>query len=85
VLATGFNGRIFVNEETWLSGVVNANVQNAQIAIPNSTTPGTWAGANADSLGAGSRQSDNTHFTPAGLASLTTLIVAAMAASGAPF
>jgi hypothetical protein len=47
--------------------------------------PSDLAGANADSLGAGSRQSDNTHFTPAGLASLTTLIVAAMAASGAPF
>ena len=86
LIATGFNGRIFVNEETWLSGTTDANVQAAQTtSIPNNTTPGTWAGANADSLGAGSRQSDNTHFTPAGLASLTTLIVAAMAASGAPF
>ena len=85
LIATGFNGRIFVNEQTWLSGVTTAAVQNAQIAIPNSLTPGTWAGANADSLGAGSRQSDNTHFTAAGLASLSTLIVAAMAASGAPF
>jgi len=85
LLATGFNGRIFVNKETWLAGAVDANVQAAQVAIPNSTTPGTWAGANADSLGAGSRQSDNTHFNDAGMASLATLIVAAMAASGAPY
>ncbi len=85
LLATGFDGRIFVNKETWLIGVVNANVQAAQVAIPNNSTPGTWAGANADSLTAGSRQSDNTHFNDAGMASLATLIVAAMAASGAPF
>ncbi len=86
LFATGFNGRIFVNKETWLAGVVNANVQAAQFtSIPNNTTPGTWRGADADSLGAGSRQSDNTHFTDAGMASLATLIAAAMAASGAPF
>jgi carbohydrate esterase-like sialic acid-specific acetylesterase len=85
LFATPFNGRLFINKQTWLSGAVDTNVQNAQIAIPNSTTPGTWAGANADSLGAGSRQADNTHFTAAGLASLSTLIVAAMNASGAPF
>lgn len=83
LFATGFNGRIFVNLETWLSGVPNATIRAAQAAIPNGTT--IFQGADADSLGAGSRQSDNTHFTPAGLASLSTLIVAAMAASGAPF
>jgi hypothetical protein len=85
LFATGFNGRIFVNEETWLSGTTDANVQAAQLAIPNSATPGTWAGANADSLGAGSRQADNTHFNDAGMASLATLIYNAMHASGAPF
>jgi hypothetical protein len=83
LFATGFNGRAFINSQTWLSGVTNANVVAAQAAAANSTT--IFAGANADSLTAGSRQADNTHFSDAGMASFATLIYNAMHASGAPF
>jgi Carbohydrate esterase, sialic acid-specific acetylesterase len=83
LFATGFNGRLFVNKQTWLSGVVDANVQAAQVAIPNGTT--IFAGANADSLDATNRQADNIHFNDTGMAALATLICNAMHASGAPF
>lgn len=53
--------------------------------IASATTPGTWAGANADSLNATNRQTDNTHFNDTGMASLATLIYNAMHASGAPY
>lgn len=84
LVAAGFNGRIFVNKETWLAGAVDANVQAAQFTdIPNGTT--RFQGADADSLNAANRQADNTHFNDAGMAALALLIYNAMAASGAPY
>lgn len=81
--ATGFNGRSFINLQSWVSGSTSTNVRNAQAAVVNGTT--IFAGADADSLTAASRQADNTHFNDAGMASLATLIYNAMHATGAPY
>jgi Carbohydrate esterase, sialic acid-specific acetylesterase len=81
--ACGFSGRWFVAIETWEAGTTSAGVQAAQAAVVNNTT--VFAGANADSIGSGSRQSDNIHFNDSGAASLATLKKNAMHASGAPF
>lgn len=83
LIAAGFSGRIFVNQQTWIAGTTSAAIRAAQAAVVNGTT--IFAGADADTLTAGSRQADNTHFNDAGLASLTTLVYNAMHASGAPF
>ena len=84
LFATGFNGRAFINKQTWLAGSVNATIQGAQWD-GTVITGNVFQGANADSLTAGSRQSDNTHFTDAGMASLSALIITALAATGAPY
>jgi hypothetical protein len=83
LIASGFNGRQFINKETWLSGVVNATTQAAQAALVNGTTK--FTGADADSLNAANRQADNTHFNDAGMAALATLTYNAMHATGAPY
>lgn len=78
-----FTGRIFVCEESWLSGTVSTNVQNAQLGIVDNVT--YFSGGNMDSIGAGGRQADNTHFNDTGAVSAMTLMVNAMHASGAPY
>jgi hypothetical protein len=82
-VSCGFSGRLFVNEQTWLSGATDANVQSAQTSIVDNVK--FWAGFNADSLSATNRQSDNTHFNDTGVAAFATGIAHAMHASGAPF
>lgn len=81
--ACGFVGRWFVSIETWNAGNVWAPVQAAQTAIVNGTT--IFQSANADSLNATNRVSDNIHFNDTGIAALATLIYNAMHATGAPF
>ncbi len=80
----GFTGRFFVSVETWNAGAVWAPVQAAQAAVVNNGA-GIYAGANADSLDATNRVSDNIHFNNTGQANLATLIYNAMHASGAPY
>lgn len=82
-LSAQFNGRIFVNRETLLSGVTDATIQAAQSALVNNTT--IFAGGDIDSLTGANRQADNTHLSAAGQAAAATLIYNAMHASGAPF
>lgn len=81
--AAGFSGRWFINKQTWIAGAVDANVQAAQVGLPNGST--VFAGADADSLNAANRYADNTHFNDAGMAALATLVYNAMHASGAPY
>lgn len=79
----GFSGRFFVNEETWLSGAVDATVQSAQTTVVDNVS--FWAGGNLDSLNATNRIGDNTHLNDTGIAAAASLMEAAMHASGAPF
>lgn len=72
----GFNAPWFVGKCTWLNGAVSSPVQAAQAAAVNGID--IFAGANTDTLGAGSRQGDNTHFTDAGSASVAALWVTAI-------
>lgn len=81
--ATGFNGRAFINKQTWNAGTTDANVRAAQAAVVNNVT--VFAGADADTLNAASRQADNIHYSDAGMASFATLIYNAMHASGVPY
>lgn len=81
--SAGFSGRWFINKQTWIGGVVDTNTQAAQVAMPNGST--IFAGADADSLNATNRYSDNTHFNDTGMAALATLVYNAMHASGAPY
>lgn len=81
--ATGFNGRSFINKQTWNAGVTDANVRAAQAAVVNGTT--IFAGADADTRNAADRQADNTHFNNAGMSAVATLVYNAMVASGAPY
>jgi hypothetical protein len=83
LFATGFNGRAFINQQTWLAGVTNSGVRAAQAAVAIGSN--IFLGANADSLNAANRQADNTHFNDTGMAALATLIYNAMHATGAPF
>lgn len=64
--AIGFNAPWFIGKCTYIAGVVDANVQAAQVAAANGVD--IFAGANTDSLTgtAVNRQGDNTHFTGAG-------------------
>lgn len=78
----GFAGRVFLSRETWAAGVTNATIQGAQTALVNNTT--VWASGNLDTLD-NSFRPDGTHLNDLGAATATTLIVGAMAASGAPF
>jgi hypothetical protein len=82
-VAAGFSGRMFVCRESWINGTVAAAMQAAQVAFVNGST--VFSGGDLDSLNAGSRQGDNTHFNDAGMASAATLIYNAMHASGGPF
>jgi len=79
----GFSGRTFVAVETWAGGVTSSVIQNAQRSVVNGTT--VFQSANADTIGASSRQISNTHLNNAGGAALAAAIVSAMHASGAPF
>jgi hypothetical protein len=83
VFATGFSGRVFLCEETWIYGTVSAGVQAAQIAAVNNTT--IFSGGNLDSLNATNRQADNTHFNDTGAAAAATIVYNAMHASGSPY
>lgn len=75
--------RSFVAVETWNAGVVNVNVQNAQIAFVNGTT--IFSGGNLDTLNATNRNADNIHFNDTGAAAAATIVYNAIHASGAPF
>src|ERR1700678_2933980 len=83
VEACGFSGRIWIAEETWINGTTSAAIQAAQAAVVKN--PPVFAGANADSLNASNRVSDNTHFNNTGIAALATLIYNAMVATGSPY
>jgi hypothetical protein len=81
----GFTAPIFIAHTTWVSGsTCPSTVGAAQDAAVNHGA-GIWAGPNSDSLGAGSRLSDNIHFSDAGNDSLAALWQAALHAYGAPF
>jgi hypothetical protein len=78
--ATGFSGRIFWTLES-ASGATSNAIRSAQAALPNGTT--VWSGGDTDSSSIGT--SDGTHPSDAGAATMSTAVVTAMAASGAPF
>lgn len=80
---SGFSGRFFVSQETWISGATDTNVQAAQTGIVDGVK--FWAGGNIDSLNATNRLADNTHLNDTGMAAAAALQVAAMHASGSPF
>jgi len=84
IQSCGFSGRIFIPTETFLGGAVNATIQTAQANLVALGNP-WFAGGNLDSLGTGSRQADQTHFTNAGQISAEGLILNAMIATGAPY
>lgn len=79
----GFNGRMFINRQTWAAGAVNAGVQAAQVAAANGTD--VFVGGDLDTLGATYRHADNVHFKDNGADAAATLIYNAMVASGAPY
>jgi hypothetical protein len=81
--AAGFNGRVFVAQETWNAGVTNANVRAAQAAVVNNTT--VFSGGDLDTLNATNRLADNIHFNDTGAGAAATLVYNAMHASGSPF
>lgn len=81
--ASGFSGRFFICEETWISGGVSAAVQAAQVAAVDNVT--VFSGGNLDSLNATNRQADNTHFNDTGAPAAATIVYNAMHASGAPY
>lgn len=82
LFATGFNGRIFVPQESYI-GATSAAVRAAQASLWNGTT--IFSGGDLDTLTGANRQGDNIHFSDAGAAAAATLIYNAMHASGAPF
>lgn len=81
--STGFNGRIFIPQETYQSGVTSNPIRAAQASLWDGST--VFSGGDIDTLTVLSRQADNTHLTDAGAVSAATLIYNAMHASGAPF
>lgn len=81
---SGYAGPWFIAKETWLGGAVDADVQNAQLAIVDHSA-GIWAGPNADSLNASNRQGDNTHFNDTGADAYAALCQTALGLFGAPF
>lgn len=82
-IAAGFSGRIFVVEETQNGGTQFPVIQGAQAAVVDNVT--VFAGGNMDSLSNADRQASETHLNDAGAAAFTTLAIAAMHASGAPY
>jgi len=80
---SGFVGRFFICEETWISSTVSSAVEAAQIAAVDNVT--VFSGGNLDSLTSSNRQADSTHFNDAGAAAAATLVYNAMHASGAPY
>jgi len=86
ILATGFNGRIFVPQETYINSATSAAVRAAQAAVVDGST--VFSGGDFDTLtGSTNRQVSGTdaHMTDAGAASASALMITAMHASGAPF
>lgn len=80
VVATGFNGRIFVCSESG-SGQTSNAVRSAQAAVRDGVT--VFDGGDIDSATIGT--SDGTHPSDAGASTMATIIYNAMVASGAPF
>lgn len=80
----GYTGDFFLSKSTWVAGVTSTNVRNAIDDVVAGVAK-CYQGADGDSLTAGSRQVDNTHYSDAGLNSLATLIYNAMVAKGAPY
>ena len=93
----GFNGPVFVAEETWISGAASTAVQLAQTSTSPSgvinNAASVYAGPNLDALvgnactgAAACRQADNTHFTTAARTNISTVWQTALHASGiSPF
>jgi hypothetical protein len=80
---TGFKGRIFIPQESWIGGATSSVIQAAQAALVNGKN--VFSGGNLDTLTAASRQADNTHWNDAGAASAATLVCNALHASGSPY
>ena len=83
LFTTGFDGRAFINQQTWNAGTTSSAIRAAQAAVVNGTT--IFAGADADTLDATKRQADNVHFNDTGMSDFATLMYNAMHASGAPY
>lgn len=66
---------ILNSAETWISGVTCSPIAAAQAAAIGGSV---FAGANTDSLGAGDRQMDNTHFNATGSAAGASLLATAI-------
>lgn len=81
---SGYRGPWFVCRETWIGGVTDAAIQNAQVEIVDHAA-GIWAGPDTDSLDASYRQADNTHLNDAGAAAWASLWLSALQAYGSPF
>lgn len=79
--ATGFNGRIFIPLETWSGGVTSAAVRSGQSSLWGGVR---FSGGDLDTLN-NTYRSDTVHFNDTGAASVSSLMISAMAASGPPF
>lgn len=83
VLSTGFNGRIFVNIETWDVGNISTDIQNAQRAVVDNIV--TFPGGNIDTINDTQRAADKTHLLNSGGLTAASLVYNAMHATGTPF
>lgn len=83
ILATGFNGRIFVTQESWNATSTYAPVRAAQAAAVDNIT--VFSAGDMDTLIDATNRQANAHFTDVGADNASTLIFNAMHASGAPF
>lgn len=86
ILATGFNGRIFVPQETYINSTTSSAVRAAQASVVDNSV--VYSGGDFDTLtGSTNRQNGGTdaHMTDAGAASVSTLMINAMHASGIPY
>lgn len=83
MLATGFNGRIFVTQESFDGTGTSSAVRAAQAAAVDNIT--VFAAGDFDTLISATYRQPNGHFTDVGGAAAATLIYNAMQASGAPF
>jgi hypothetical protein len=79
--ATGFNGRIFIPQETWNGGATSANVRAAQASLWGGSV---FSGGDMDTLN-NTNRADTTHWNDTGAAAATTIMYNAMHASGAPY
>lgn len=77
---TGFNGRIFVTTESGAGQTSNV-IRTAQASLLNGTTIFSAGDLDSNSIA----RVDGVHFSDAGAATAASLIVTAMANSGAPF